>query len=89
MSDYKKVFVGSGKEVFKDLVKVSIKKSDISKLPTFTSKKGDQYVNFDVSRKKETDQFGNTHSVSFSFKEGEEPSSSSDKEIKPSGDWDF
>lgn len=82
---YNRTFIGSAKEVFDGLIKVSMKKEDMDKIPITQSKSGAEWVNFDVGTRREIDQFGNTHSVFFSVEEGKED----EAKKKEDDDFDF
>lgn len=74
--EYEKVWLsGSGTETVYDnggsVIDISIKKSELADVPTWKTKKGEEYVSFRVSAKKEKGQFGDTHSISYSVKKGE------------------
>lgn len=59
-----KIYVGSGKKhPSYDITSISVCLSDIPKEYITESKNGKKYVNLSVSAKKETDQYGKTHSV--------------------------
>jgi|TARA_Y100001973_G_C5023956_1_gene244595 hypothetical protein len=60
-----KIYCGSGKEKFDgDLISVNICLSDIPKEEIQTGKNGKKYVRINVSKRKQEDNYGNTHSVS-------------------------
>ena len=60
-----KIYCGSGKEKFDgDLISVNICLSDIHKEEIQTGKNGKKYVRINVSKRKQEDNYGNTHSVS-------------------------
>ena len=59
-----KIYVGSGTEKFEgNLVSVSVCLSDLPAEHMQTAKNGKKYINLNVQKKKETDQFGKTHYV--------------------------
>jgi|TARA_R100000458_G_C8186377_1_gene181604 hypothetical protein len=60
-----KIYCGSGKSKFDgDLISVNICLSDIPKEEIQTGKNGKKYVRINVSKRKQEDNYGNTHSVS-------------------------
>lgn len=60
-----KIYVGRGKKLDKfDIVNISVCLSDLPKDKIQEGKNGKKYVNLAVSAKKETDQYGYSHSVS-------------------------
>lgn len=94
MSNYEKHYLkGSGKETAYDnggsVIDINIPLSELKKLPTWKTKGGDEWVSFRISSKKETGQYGDTHSISYSVKKGEATSSGGEsKEEDPFFDKD-
>jgi hypothetical protein len=64
---FKKNYIGKGKEVFKDIVKVVIPASELKNC-IFESN-GIKYVSFEVAKMKEADKYGKTHTCYYSTKE--------------------
>tara|TARA_R100000773_G_C4221040_1_gene119890 strand:+ start:4057 stop:4335 length:279 start_codon:yes stop_codon:yes gene_type:complete len=63
MAENNNIFVGSGKQVFDNMVEISVCLSDIPREHTFEYN-GKKYVKLNVTKKKEgVDQYGKTHSV--------------------------
>tara|TARA_R110000751_G_scaffold16235_1_gene51599 strand:- start:2575 stop:2829 length:255 start_codon:yes stop_codon:yes gene_type:complete len=59
-----KIYVGSGTEKFDgNLVSCSLCLSDLPSEHIQTGRNGKKYINLNVQKKKETDQFGKTHYV--------------------------
>tara|TARA_R110002012_G_scaffold16404_4_gene63419 strand:+ start:15651 stop:15905 length:255 start_codon:yes stop_codon:yes gene_type:complete len=59
-----KIYVGSGTEKFEgNLVSISICLSDLPAAHMQTAKNGKKYINLNVQKKKEEDQYGKTHFV--------------------------
>tara|TARA_B100000902_G_C27287499_1_gene905236 strand:+ start:1571 stop:1846 length:276 start_codon:yes stop_codon:yes gene_type:complete len=59
-----KIYVGGGTEKFDgNLVSVSVCLSDLPSEHIQTGKNGKKYINLNVQKKKEIDQFGKTHYV--------------------------
>lgn len=61
-----KIYCGSGKiqqSQYGEFYKISICVSDLPKEHITTAKNGKQYINLDINRKKETDQYGKNLSV--------------------------
>jgi len=75
MSEYKKEYLkGSGK-IFEfpnggHSIDISIAEEDFQKIPTYKSKAGVVYRTFSVASKREKGQYGDTHSIMVSKKEG-------------------
>ena len=63
MSNQKeRAYVGKGKQVGEyDLVNISLRKSQLD--PHFYEYNGDQYIRLTVGKRKEVDQYGNSHTV--------------------------
>ena len=59
-----KIYVGSGTEKFDgNLVSASLCLSDLPAEHMTTGKNGKKYINLNVQKKKEKDQYGNTHYI--------------------------
>lgn len=64
---YSKDYIGSGKKISEGIVRVSI---DLEKVkPHIYEFNGKKYLTFNVSEKREADQYGKTHSVYVSVKD--------------------
>jgi len=57
-----KIFVGSGKEVFENLINISVCLSDLPK-EYIREYNGKKYISLEVNTKREADKFGKTHSL--------------------------
>lgn len=79
-SNAKKLTFSNGGEI----IKVSILKSEIDKIPVSLSKKGEEYVNFEIGNLKTPTEYA-THSIFYSTLEGASPSSPK-KEVKKEDD---
>ena len=67
MANYKKDYIGSGKEVKEGIVRITI---DVEKAePFFYEYNGKKYLTFTSDKKQEADQYGKTHSAYVSTKE--------------------
>lgn len=62
--DYEKtIFCGSGKKISDTLVSMSIRVSDLPKEWIKESKNGKSYIRLDLVKRKEPDEWGNTHFI--------------------------
>jgi hypothetical protein len=79
MESYEKIYIGKGKlanEEF-NIVEVSISMEKAE--PHIFEYKEKKYLKFEVSARKEPDQYGNTHNVYLSKKVTEEPKAKKSK----------
>lgn len=69
-----------------NVINVSIKESELAKLPRTKSKSGDAYVAFSLSSKREEDEYGNSHAIQISYKEEDAPTKNSESN-KSDDEW--
>jgi len=76
MTTYKKNYIGKGKadQKFDNLVKVTLKVEALEKF--IYEKEGQKYLTFEISKLKEADEYGRTHTcfVTTKASESQEPS---------------
>ena len=78
---FKKNYIGKGKEVFTDVIKVVIP-AEALKNCVFEME-GKKYVSFEIGKMKEADKFGKTHTVYYTTKEEEAPAPAPEKDDLP------
>lgn len=70
MSNLDKAFIGTGKQVKNlDIVRVSLRMSDL--LNYVETYKGEEYINFELAKRKSPDKYGRSHAAYVRFKSEE------------------